>query len=341
MNTSAAITARSTAHSEPGSSIITHGLIDFCVKVCDALSLVLAGVVAGVARTQMSLIQSMLLSFVAILAYRAITGNKRVYRWDRQFSFQWETFSIFSGLIASSAAIWLFARVFHSGQDNTAWFLQWMATASIGIALCRSAAHLAVKRLHQRGVLTHRVAILGAGAEGVAAVEHLTNPRIPRGFYEIIGIFDERAERCEKTICGIPVIKGIDSLIEISRSTHIDAIVVALPMRAHERISLMMQKLNSIPAEILLLMDISWLKVKEVQLRNMDGYSFLQVARRPLVGGYAILKEVEDYLVAVVALACCWPIMLAAAIAIRLEGPGPILVPPAPGRLQPPRVQLV
>jgi lipopolysaccharide/colanic/teichoic acid biosynthesis glycosyltransferase len=96
-------------------------------------------------------------------------------------------------------------------------------------------------------------------------------------------------------------------------------------MRAQERISSMMQKLNSIPAEILLLMDISWLKVKDVQLRNMDGYSFLQVARRPIVGAHGVLKVLEDYVVASVAVALCWPVMLAAAIAIRLEGSGPIL----------------
>ena len=86
-----------------------------------------------------------------------------------------------------------------------------------------------------------------------------------------MGIFDERAERCEKEIRGIPVTKGIDradrDLADYTHRCHRRR----LPMRAHERISIMMQKLNSIPAEILLLMDISWLNVKEVQLRtSMD-----------------------------------------------------------------------
>jgi putative colanic acid biosynthesis UDP-glucose lipid carrier transferase len=226
--------------------------------------------------------------------------------------------------LAGSAVIGVFAHAFHPGRDIAWWFVRWIGTALVGIAVLRFIAHRIVDSLHRRGVLTHRVAILGAGEEGVAAVEHLKDDRQNNGFYEIIGIFDERAERCEKEIRGIPVIKGIDRLIEISRTIHIDAIVVALPMRAHERISLMMLKLNSIPAEILLLMDISWLKVKEVQLRNMDGYSFLQVARRPLVGGHAMLKAVEDYVVAIIAILLSWPIMLATAIAIRLEGPGPI-----------------
>lgn len=306
-------------------SIVTHALIAQCVKACDIVCLCLAGLAGGFAHTHVTLAQSLLMSLLAIFPYRMISGNRRVYRWDRYQSLRWELVDILVGLATGGAVIWIFARAFHPDHDLAHWFLRWIAAALFGIAVTRCAAHFIVDRLHRRGVLTHRVAILGAGPEGIAAVEHLKNDRLQNNFYEIVGIFDERAERCAQEIRGIPVTKGIDRLIEISRTTHIDAIVVALPMRAHERISIMMQKLNSIPAEILLLMDISWLKVKDVQLRNMDGYSFLQVARRPLVGGHAMLKAMEDYVVATVAILLCWPIMIAAAIAIRFEGPGPIL----------------
>jgi Undecaprenyl-phosphate glucose phosphotransferase len=311
--------------SAPSESIISHGLINQAVKLCDVICLSFAGLISGLARTPTTLTQSLLLSMLAIFLYRAVGGNRRVYRWDRYHSLRWETADILTGLAISSAVIWVFAQAFHPGRDTGRWLLWWMGTALAGIVFTRVAARLVVRHLHRRGVLTHRVAILGAGAEGIAAVEHLRSDRLHKGFYEIVGIFDERAERCAEQIAGIPVTKGIDRLIEISRTTHIDAIVVALPMRAQERISIMMQKLNSIPAEILLLMDISWLKVKDVQLRNMDGYSFLQVARRPIVGAHGVLKVLEDYVVASVAVALCWPVMLAAAIAIRLEGPGPIL----------------
>ena len=306
-------------------SIITHGLIDQCVKACDVLCLAMAGLLAGFSHTQMTVAQSLLMSLVAIFPYRLIGGNRRVYRWDRYNSLRWEFVDIVIGLAVGSGVIAVFVRVFHPGGDAVDWFVRWNVTAILGIGLARVAAHLVVDRLRRKGVLTHRVAVLGAGEEGVAAVEHLTNDRLRNGAFEIVGIFDERAERCASEIRGVPVTKGIDRLIQISRTTHIDAIVVALPMRAQERISIMMQKLNSIPAEILLLMDISWLNVKRVQFRNMDGYSFLQVARRPLVGGHAVLKAIEDYFVAAVGIVVCSPIMLAAAIAIRMEGPGPIL----------------
>ncbi len=313
------------AQREAPHSIVTHALIDQGVKLADVLCLILAGFVAAALPSRISLAQSLLLSALAAIPYRMVNGSKRVYRWDSRRTLRWEVVHTVSGLAAAALVVWAFADAFHSGPGTTSWLTHWLRSAVTGIACCRLAAHLIVNRLRRRGVLTHRVAILGAGEEGIAAVEHLRNDRVQNGFYEIVGIFDERAERCEAEIRGIPVTKGIDRLIEISRTTHIDAIIVALPMRAHERISIMMQKLNSIPAEILLLMEFSWLNVKEVQLRNMDGYSFLQVARRPLAGGHAMLKAAEDYVVATAALLVCWPVMLAAAVAIRLEGPGPVL----------------
>jgi lipopolysaccharide/colanic/teichoic acid biosynthesis glycosyltransferase len=51
----------------------------------------------------------------------------------------------------------------------------------------------------------------------------------------------------------------------------------------------------------------------------------LQVMHRPFKGSQGLIKMVEDYAVAIIALLLGWPIMLLAALALRLEGNGPIL----------------
>jgi len=310
---------------KPGPSIISHGLINWCVKTGDALSLCLAGVVASLGDAPVTPAQSVLMSILAIYPYRMISGNRRVYRWDRYHSLRWELVDILGGLAAGAAIIWTFASVFHPGEDSAAWFLRWLAAAVCGIVALRVITRLVAYRMHRLGTLSHRIAIIGAGAEGAAVIEHLKAHRRKNNPYEIIGVFDERADRREKFIHGIAVTKGIDPLIEISRTTQIDAVVVALPLEARERISIMMQKINSIPADILLLMEVNWLNVREIKLRNVDGYSFLQVARRPLVGSRAVLKAIEDYTIGTVAILLALPVMLAVALAIRWEGPGPIL----------------
>jgi len=72
-------------------------------------------------------------------------------------------------------------------------------------------------------------------------------------------------------------------------------------------------------------MDVNWLNLKDVQVRDMQGGTFLQLARRPLIGTRALVKLVEDYVVATIGILVTSPIMLATCIALRLEGEGPIL----------------
>ena len=114
------------------------------------------------------------------------TGGTVITLW------RWEFIDVLLGLATGSGLIWIFALVFHPGQDVVEWFVRWNITAIIAIGVTRGIAHMIVNRLRLRGVLTHRVAILGAGEEGLAAVEHLTNERLKNGAFEIVGIFDER-----------------------------------------------------------------------------------------------------------------------------------------------------
>lgn len=304
---------------------MSHGLINWCLKIGDVFYLALAGLLAHLVDPSITLAQSLLLSLMAVLPFRLVSGNRRVYRWDRYRSFAWELADAAVGLAAAALSIHVFVVVMVGGANEARWFSAWASVTAIGIFGMRIAIRLIANRLRRRGILTHRVAVVGAGPEGAAVVEQLSGGAVRDDAYDIVGIFDERTERSEDQIHGIPVIRGIQKLIDLSREQPIDIVVVALPLRARERIATMMQKLNSIPADILLLTEMNWLNVAEIRLRNVHGYSFLQVTRRPLVGSRAVLKAIEDYVVASIGIVLTAPIMLVAALLIRLEGPGPIL----------------
>jgi Undecaprenyl-phosphate glucose phosphotransferase len=55
------------------------------------------------------------------------------------------------------------------------------------------------------------------------------------------------------------------------------------------------------------------------------GYPVLTICRRPLAGWERVVKRAEDLILGVVLLLFLSPLMLACAIAIKLDGPGPIL----------------
>ncbi len=305
-------------------SLYSHGLLNTCLKFGDIACLGLAGAVAAAVAPGLTLGQSLLLSLMALVPYRLFSGNRRVYRWDRYTSILWDAADVAIGLAVGTAVAFLFVAAFSDHADATRWAAAWIAFAFIGTMGSRLALRAVASVLRARGALTQRVAIVGAGEEGRAVVQQLLRRQQRGEHQEIIGIFDERADRTNNEISGIPVTRGIEPLIELSRASPVDVIVVALPTHAHQRIADLMKRLNSIPADMLLLMEINRLGLEEIKVRNVGGYSFLQMTRRPLIGSLVLFKAIEDYVVASIGILLTAPIMIATAILIRLEGPGPI-----------------
>ena len=81
-------------------SLVSHGLINGCLKVGDVVSLVVAGLAASHIAPGLTLAQSLLLSLVALLPFRLISGNRRPYRWDRYGLLLWEAVDVAVGLAA-------------------------------------------------------------------------------------------------------------------------------------------------------------------------------------------------------------------------------------------------
>ncbi len=305
-------------------SLVSHGLLNRCLKLGDVVSLALAGIVACQVDLGMTASQSLLLSLMALVPYRMISGNRRIYRWDRYTSLLWDAADVAVGLAGGTLAAFVFITAFSDDASALRWAAAWFLAAFAGAAACRIALRAAAAVLRSRGVLTQRVAVVGAGAEGRAVMEQLQRRQRRGEHLEIIGIFDERGDRIESDFGGITVTRGIEPLIEMSRTAPVDVIVVALPIHAQQRISELMTRLNSIPADILLLMEINRLGVEEVKVRNVGGYSFLQMTRRPLVGSLVVFKTIEDYTVAMIGILLTSPIMIVTALLLWLEGKGPI-----------------
>jgi exopolysaccharide biosynthesis polyprenyl glycosylphosphotransferase len=83
--------------------------------------------------------------------------------------------------------------------------------------------------------------------------------------------------------------------------------------------------LAEMPIEVVLCPEAGLLAMPVIQARQVGGLSLLQVSRPPLGDWARLAKGLEDRVLSAVALLALSPVMLAAALAIRLESPGPIL----------------
>jgi Undecaprenyl-phosphate glucose phosphotransferase len=169
--------------------------------------------------------------------------------------------------------------------------------------------------------LTERRAVLVGGGEGAERVIRGLDAE-PGNDIRIVGIFDDRDDdRSPPLVAGARKLGGIAELIEFARIAHIDLLIVTLPLSAEARILKLLSQLWVLPVDIRLAASAD-----DFAFRRRPGEGgLIAVARRPLGHAGRLRKRALDLVVASLALVALSPVLAAAAIAVRLDSPGPIL----------------
>jgi Undecaprenyl-phosphate glucose phosphotransferase len=101
-------------------------------------------------------------------------------------------------------------------------------------------------------------------------------------------------------------------------------VIVALPLAAERQLVETLNRLCLVPVHVRLCPDAFGLRLGTVQASHMAGHTFLNVIERPLCGWQSIAKEVEDRLLGAAILTMIAPLLLAIALLIKLDSPGPV-----------------
>jgi putative colanic acid biosynthesis UDP-glucose lipid carrier transferase len=209
------------------------------------------------------------------------------------------------------------------GEDAAGAVMLWPALAAMLLMPTRILVS-AVARLGVRaGWLRRRMAIIGAGELTDGLVMRLTGPgNLERP--DIIGIFDDRdASRRPEAISGVPVVGTVDDLAERAANERIDIIVIALPIRRAIDILRSIQQVQWLSSDVLVLLEGENEAPQGTPVSLIAGQPALRLVRQPISGGGILVKTAMDYVLAAVAALVLAPVLLLAAIAIRLESRGP------------------
>src|SRR5262249_9521716 len=113
---------------------------------------------------------------------------------------------------------------------SRAFVLGWFTISFAGFILVRLLLLLQVDSWRERGRLSQRGAVIGAGEVGQPLVRQVAASG--DGQYKIVGIFDDRRAGIPSEIEGIRVLGNTDDLLRFVRQNPVDEIIVALPWRA-------------------------------------------------------------------------------------------------------------
>ncbi len=196
----------------------------------------------------------------------------------------------------------------------------------IGIAyfvVARVVTSYGLKRWARNGLMERRAVIVGGGEPAknlIRSLEAQTDNDI-----RICGIFDDRGDqRSPELIAGYPKLGTFEELVEFARLARIDMLIISLPLTAEARIIELLRKLWVLPADIRIAGYSSKLRFRPRSYSHVGKVAMLDVFDKPISDWDSVAKRGFDLFFSVVALALLWPIMLGAALAVKLTSKGPV-----------------
>lgn len=210
-------------------------------------------------------------------------------------------------LLADSSHVSLYARL---GAAN---------------ALCVFALHAnylsIVRAATRKGHLSDNVVIVGA----TQAAARIVSRNVRERELNILGYFDDRAERAATTLMGdTPFLGGVDDLLAWERLPDVDRIVVTVTSTAQQRVRALIDRIRNLPQEVILVLDLDGFNPEHTSLARVVDAPAAYISGAPKDIRRAIVKRVFDVSVAVTASLLLAPAMLVIALLIKLDSRGPV-----------------
>ena len=216
----------------------------------------------------------------------------------------------------------IYATHYNEIYDATA-LITWFLVTPVVIVLAHLGAHLILRARARAASAQKRAIIIGASRLGLRIVDTLTAD--PLLGVQMLGFFDDRHARRLPNLNGYPLIGGLDKIQDFVRDNNVNLVFVSLPMVAQPRILSLLDGLRDTTASIYFLPDIFAFDLIQARFDEIDGIPLVAVCETPYSGVNGVLKRWFDIFVALVALAVLWPIMLVAAVGVKLSSQGPII----------------
>jgi exopolysaccharide biosynthesis polyprenyl glycosylphosphotransferase len=200
-----------------------------------------------------------------------------------------------------------------------AWFL-----AVLGVGLGRAALSYTQRWARARRLVGKPVLILGAGIVGAQVARRLER----HSEYGLMPIgFVDEDPRPVAEVGGreAPVLGNIEELEEIIERTGVRNLIVAFSSVGDARVSRLIQHSHALGVEVSVVPRMFDMINDRVSYDTFGGLPLLSLTHIDPRGLQFAIKHALDRVLAVVALVVLSPVILCAAIAVRLSSPGPTL----------------
>jgi exopolysaccharide biosynthesis polyprenyl glycosylphosphotransferase len=221
------------------------------------------------------------------------------------------------GAIVIVGSFWLHVVV--SGR----WVVAMWAVSVVAIGVGRRIVRKVVHALRRRGHLRRRALIVGADSSGVALSNAVT--RAPWEGLDLVGYVSAGAEDASDPPPGdIPLVGPAEKLRELAVQLAVSDVLVAPSVGANGRLNTIVSALDGVPVELRVAPGVDGFLTTRLSIQPLGDRPLLAIERAELRPLARVAKRGIDLALGATLLLLVAPIVGAAALAVRLESPGPV-----------------
>ena len=230
--------------------------------------------------------------------------------------------AVWAGTLALFAVIGFFVKI--SGEFSRVWFGGWFLSGLFLLIGPRLLLAQMIRRWARNGTMERRAVIVGGGKGAETLIRSVEQQ--PYNDIRICGIFDDRDDkRSPPLVAGYPKLGTIPELIEFARIARIDMLIVSLPLTAETRVLALLRKLWVLPVDIRLSAHSNQLQFRPRAYSYIGAVPLLDIFDKPINDWDSVAKRAFDIVFSLIGIVVFSPVMLATAIAIKLDSKGPVL----------------
>lgn len=261
--------------------------------------------------------------FVALVTVGSIQ-MARGYQSRKLFSFSTQMEPLVNGVGATLFFILIYGFLSGTLRDfSRLWLSMSFVIGFVLLLTNRKIMVYALRQASQSGQMTESIVIVGANdrAEKIITSIHGT----PNSNIAVLGVFDDRITRPMSKLLRDNFLGTTGDLVDYIRKHRVDRVVVALPWVTSERTSALLGRLGTVPVRIdLVPNDMIW-QYPNIDMERIGGVPVLTIANSRVEQQIGMIKRVEDVVISSLALLVLWPVLLTAAIAVKLNSKGPAI----------------
>jgi Undecaprenyl-phosphate glucose phosphotransferase len=199
--------------------------------------------------------------------------------------------------------------------------LFWLLSA-VALTVFRVAIRQLFRELRRRGYNLRHILIVGAGDLSREVIRRVqAHPEIG---LSVVGLLARDMSKVGRSIDGIRVLGVYEDIQKILRSQGVDQVVLALPADAHDRMDSVLKFMGEEMVDVRVVPDLYHHMTLRAGVEDFDGLPMVRLQDTPMAGWNRAVKRIFDVAVSAGMLVAASPLMILAAILIKILTPGPI-----------------